>query len=81
MSQNSPVVEYANTKITDLATQGIFLSAMTAFLIGNDFRKRLSDLEITKEHPVWPFLEEYLKEKYHINLSGYITAPQSNDEA
>lgn len=52
-----------------------------AFLNGTGFREKLEELKVNMEHPVWPFLEEYLQEKYHISLANYVSTIESDEES
>lgn len=81
MSQSMRIIEFGRKEIQDQETYAIFLSAMTGLFIGSGLERRLKSHKIDKDHPVWPFLEKFLKENYNITLSDYLPAPQSGDEA
>ena len=65
-------VRYAE-RITDVKVKDAFLALMAVTLVGGDVASIAKNLQITDDHPVWPNVDEYLKDAFGISLDEFKT--------
>lgn len=55
-------------RILEVKTKDAFLALIAVALVGGDVVRLAKELQITDEHPVWPYIDEYLKEAFNTSL-------------